>query len=198
MAVDGAARGTILLRHADRLGEVEQERLRHLLPAEARCITIADRPDTIAPSLCPAHRDDRDRRAEPRRARRRRAGAGAPFPAPRRRTVRTAGGAPQSPDGGDAARVGLAPQDEVRGLAAAIERAVLLGEGDAIDVAAILPPTPAAAMRSDGVARFDLDENERAVIEAALREHHHNVTHAAAALGLSRGALYRRMARHGL
>ena len=40
--------------------------------------------------------------------------------------------------------------------------------------------------------------NERAVIEAALREHHHNVSHAAAALGLSRGALYRRMARHGL
>jgi transcriptional regulator of acetoin/glycerol metabolism len=36
------------------------------------------------------------------------------------------------------------------------------------------------------------------MIEAALREHRHNVTHAAAALGLSRGALYRRMARYGL
>ncbi|MCI1143944.1 hypothetical protein MOP88_19365 [Sphingomonas sp. WKB10] len=36
------------------------------------------------------------------------------------------------------------------------------------------------------------------MIEAALREHRHNVTQAATALGLSRGALYRRMARYGL
>ena len=35
-------------------------------------------------------------------------------------------------------------------------------------------------------------------IAAALAEHHHNVSRAAKALGLSRGALYRRMERHGL
>ncbi len=45
---------------------------------------------------------------------------------------------------------------------------------------------------------FDLSDAERAMVEAALRQHHHNVTQAAAALDLSRGALYRRMARYGL
>ena len=87
--------------------------------------------------------------------------------------------------------------DEVRGLGAAVERAILLGDGDTID-ATLLAPAPVAAVAEAPSARFDLDENERAVIEAALREHRHNVSHAAAALGLSRGALYRRMARHGL
>ncbi len=86
--------------------------------------------------------------------------------------------------------------DEVRGLAVAIERAVLLGDGT-ID-SALLAPEPVAVVTAEAPARFDLDENERAVIEAALHEHRHNVSHAAAALGLSRGALYRRMARHGL
>ncbi|WP_294356259.1 helix-turn-helix domain-containing protein [uncultured Sphingomonas sp.] len=68
-----------------------------------------------------------------------------------------------------------------------------------IDAALLLPPAPPPPTKSDvSVSRFDLEENERGVIEAALREHHHNVTHAAAALGLSRGALYRRMERYGL
>jgi transcriptional regulator of acetoin/glycerol metabolism len=47
-------------------------------------------------------------------------------------------------------------------------------------------------------SHFDLADSERAMIAAALREHRHNVTHAAAALGLTRGALYRRMERYGL
>ncbi len=66
--------------------------------------------------------------------------------------------------------------------------------------AALLAPAPMAAMTGTGPTRtsFDLDESERGMIEAALIEHHHNVTQAAQALGLSRGALYRRMARHGL
>jgi transcriptional regulator of acetoin/glycerol metabolism len=89
--------------------------------------------------------------------------------------------------------------DEVRGLALAIERAVLLSTDGRIDAAALALPSvaiePAAAMAETG---FDLSDAERAMIEAALREHRHNVTHAAAALGLSRGALYRRMARYGL
>lgn len=48
------------------------------------------------------------------------------------------------------------------------------------------------------IVPFDLAENEKAVIAAALREHGHNITQAATALGLSRGALYRRLERHGL
>jgi DNA-binding NtrC family response regulator len=89
--------------------------------------------------------------------------------------------------------------DDVRGLALAVERAVLLSEGGIIDAAILAPPrdeAPIAAGVSE--AAFDLTDAERTLIEAALREHRHNVTHAATALGLSRGALYRRMARHGL
>jgi DNA-binding NtrC family response regulator len=43
-----------------------------------------------------------------------------------------------------------------------------------------------------------LDSVERAAIEKALARHHGNIAQAAAALGLSRPALYRRMTKHGL
>ncbi|HEY5007643.1 MAG TPA: response regulator [Caulobacteraceae bacterium] len=45
---------------------------------------------------------------------------------------------------------------------------------------------------------LNLDEMERRAIEQALQRHKGNVSQAAAALGLTRPALYRRMARHGL
>ena len=50
------------------------------------------------------------------------------------------------------------------------------------------------------VAPLDVSlwDSERVMIEAALRHHGHNVSKAAAALGLSRPALYRRMTRYGL
>ncbi|MFI4976058.1 MAG: response regulator transcription factor [Caulobacterales bacterium] len=47
-------------------------------------------------------------------------------------------------------------------------------------------------------AEMSLDELERRAIERALRLHDGNVSRAAATLGLTRPALYRRMARHGL
>jgi two-component system NtrC family response regulator len=43
-----------------------------------------------------------------------------------------------------------------------------------------------------------LDEMERDMILRALREHDGNLSKVAAALGLSRGALYRRLAKHGI
>jgi DNA-binding NtrC family response regulator len=45
---------------------------------------------------------------------------------------------------------------------------------------------------------LNLDELEHRAIERALSLYDGNVSHAAAALGLTRPALYRRMARHGL
>jgi DNA-binding NtrC family response regulator len=45
---------------------------------------------------------------------------------------------------------------------------------------------------------LDLDALERRAIEQALERHHGNISSAAQALGLSRPALYRRMAKHGL
>ena len=89
--------------------------------------------------------------------------------------------------------------DEVRGLALAVERAVLLSEDGAIHPAALAIPGLSTDAVVDAIETgFDLSGAEKAMVEAALRQHHHNVTHAAAALGLSRGALYRRMARYGL
>ncbi|MFI4935836.1 MAG: response regulator transcription factor, partial [Caulobacterales bacterium] len=47
-----------------------------------------------------------------------------------------------------------------------------------------------------GAAQLNLDELERRAINRALEVHEGNISHAAAALGLTRPALYRRMARH--
>ena len=45
---------------------------------------------------------------------------------------------------------------------------------------------------------FDLDGAEKTEIERALAHHGRNISRAAAALGMTRPALYRRMAKHGL
>jgi len=45
---------------------------------------------------------------------------------------------------------------------------------------------------------FDLDDAERAEIQRALDFHGRNISRAAAALGMTRQALYRRMGKHGL
>ena len=45
---------------------------------------------------------------------------------------------------------------------------------------------------------LNLDDLERRAIERALQLHDGNISHAAATLGLTRPALYRRMERHGL
>jgi two-component system response regulator RegA len=52
--------------------------------------------------------------------------------------------------------------------------------------------------RRETGAQLNLDDLERRAIERALALHDGNISHAAAALGLTRPALYRRMARHGL
>jgi DNA-binding NtrC family response regulator len=92
----------------------------------------------------------------------------------------------------------------VRALRHAAERAVILAEGDAFALAdfplsrsSAVPspvPTPAAENRDD----FNLDRAERQLIEQALKKHAFNISTAAGELGLSRGALYRRMEKHGL
>lgn len=77
---------------------------------------------------------------------------------------------------------------------------MLLSENGMIEAAAVTSMTPAAieTLEVSTDSAFDLGDAEKAIISAALREHRHNISQAAAALGLSRGALYRRMARHGL
>ena len=83
----------------------------------------------------------------------------------------------------------------VRELDHAIERAVLMAQGDRVRVSDL-------ALRSgrESPARLDdmsLEDVEALLIKKALARHG-NVTQAARALGLSRSALYRRLERYGL
>lgn len=89
--------------------------------------------------------------------------------------------------------------DNVRGLRQAAERAVLLGSGETHGVAdfALALPQDEIAPRALA-ADLTLARNEQALVAAALRRHAFNVSRAAAELGLTRAALYRRMARYGL
>jgi DNA-binding NtrC family response regulator len=84
----------------------------------------------------------------------------------------------------------------VRELEHAIERAVLMSGGEEIRAADLgLRPAASAAPALD---EMSLEEVERALIQKAMDRYGGNVSHAATALGLSRGALYRRFKRHGL
>ena len=87
----------------------------------------------------------------------------------------------------------------VRALRHAAERAVIMADGDTYRLDDFpLPQRSEAASLSIVGDSLNLDQLERQTIERALRMHHFNVSLAAAELGLSRGALYRRMERHGL
>ena len=90
----------------------------------------------------------------------------------------------------------------VRALRHAAERAVILAEGASFTLADFplngqrpTPPAPPLTALPDDL---NLDRLERQTIEQALRKHGFNISVAAAELGLSRGALYRRMEKHGL
>jgi DNA-binding NtrC family response regulator len=88
----------------------------------------------------------------------------------------------------------------VRALRHAAERAVIMAEGDRYRTDDFsLPKRAHGAPVSAGAAEtLNLDQLEKQMIERALRMHHFNISLAAAELGLSRGALYRRMEKHGL
>lgn len=187
---------TLLLRHPDRLGEVAQARLLARIAPATRCIAIADSAGGILPAL--ARRIATVEIAAPPLAARDGDALLLARHFARIAATRYGRAVPTFTAAAEARILSGPWVDEVRGLGAAVERAILLGDGDTIDVTLLAPAPVAAAVTENAAARFDLDENERTVIEAALHEHRHNVSHAAAALGLSRGALYRRMARHGL
>ncbi|MBN1424098.1 sigma-54-dependent Fis family transcriptional regulator [Candidatus Fermentibacteria bacterium] len=91
----------------------------------------------------------------------------------------------------------------VRQLKHVIERAVLLSSGDELDVSDLVAagqaevgiPASPPSLAGDGVT---LQEMERAMILRALDECGGNLSKVASALGLSRGALYRRLEKHGI
>jgi DNA-binding NtrC family response regulator len=87
----------------------------------------------------------------------------------------------------------------VRALRHASERAVIMADGETYQIEDFpLPSRPDAPVVPVVGAGLNLDQLEKQMIERALRMHHFNISLAAAELGLSRGALYRRMDKHGL
>jgi len=92
----------------------------------------------------------------------------------------------------------------VRALRHAVERALILSNGDVLQPGDF--PLSAGAPRGTvrapdaGMASNDLnlDRAEKRMVEEALRRHGYNISLAASELGLSRAALYRRMEKHGL
>jgi DNA-binding NtrC family response regulator len=84
----------------------------------------------------------------------------------------------------------------VRELDHTIERAVLMARSERIEVSDL----GLAANRSNGhsLDEMSLEAVETVLIRKALARSNGNVSHAADALGISRGALYRRMEKYGL
>jgi DNA-binding NtrC family response regulator len=84
----------------------------------------------------------------------------------------------------------------VRELDHVIERAVLLAVGEQVRATdlALRGPSTAAPRLED----LPLEDVEKMLIQKALSRYDGNVSRAAQALGLSRSALYRRIASHGL
>ena len=91
----------------------------------------------------------------------------------------------------------------IRQLRQVIERAVLIGEGDRLDVkdfraSTELETRATAANALPDAGSMTLDELEKAMIEKCLRHYGGNVSRVAEALGLTRASLYRRLEKYGL
>src|SRR3546814_12993394 len=86
----------------------------------------------------------------------------------------------------------------VRALRHAVERAVILSGGQPLQPHDFPIGATASRLRPEAVVApssphdLNLDRAERRLVEEALKKHGYNISLAAAELGLSRGALYRR------
>ena len=87
----------------------------------------------------------------------------------------------------------------VRELKNLIERLMIFGQGDAIDVSELpFPAAEAGALPPDAPLKDARDEFERRYILAALKRHRGNVTRAAEMLGLERSNLHRKLKSYGI
>jgi DNA-binding NtrC family response regulator len=86
----------------------------------------------------------------------------------------------------------------VRALRHSVERAVILATGDELEADDLQLTQPMAQSGTSAPAAMNLETVEKQTIEAALRKHGFNISHAAKDLGLTRASLYRRMEKHGL
>ncbi len=84
----------------------------------------------------------------------------------------------------------------VRELEHTLERAVLMAHSDELQVSDL--GLNLQRLQGQNLEELSIEEVESILVRKALQRFHGNVSQAADALGLSRGALYRRMERYGL
>jgi len=84
----------------------------------------------------------------------------------------------------------------VRELEHTLERAVLMARGEEVQVSDL--GLNLQRPQGQNLEELSIEEVEGILVRKALQRFHGNVSQAAEALGLSRGALYRRMERYGL
>jgi transcriptional regulator with PAS, ATPase and Fis domain len=85
----------------------------------------------------------------------------------------------------------------VRELQHAIERAVILSEGEVLEFGDLLAGLSVQSGGNDE-GNLDLEEMEKRYILKAISKNRGNITRAAADLGIARAALYRRLNKYGL
>ena len=91
----------------------------------------------------------------------------------------------------------------IRELQQVIERAALMSQGEVLAVADFersleMHPEDGRSSRLPPPGSMTIDEVERAMIQESLRAYDGNLSRTAESLGLSRAALYRRLAKHGI
>ena len=86
----------------------------------------------------------------------------------------------------------------VRELDHAVERGVLMGRSEWVQVGDLGLESPAPVVAPPRLEDLTLEDVEKILIQKALARYDGNVSQAAQALGLSRSALYRRLEKYGL
>ncbi len=86
----------------------------------------------------------------------------------------------------------------VRELQHAIERAIIMSEGNQLDDNDFLLSTPGRKVGEIELDTYNLEDIEKSIINKVLKQHHGNITQAATDLGLTRTSLYRRMEKYDL
>jgi DNA-binding NtrC family response regulator len=86
----------------------------------------------------------------------------------------------------------------VRELQHAIERAVIMSDGDMLTPEDFILSSTSKKSEDLELNTFNLDDIEKTIIQKVLKQHQGNISQAANDLGLTRTSLYRRMEKHGL
>lgn len=86
----------------------------------------------------------------------------------------------------------------VRELQHAVERAVIMSEGDALQSQDFFLTASERMLEVAGPDGLKLEEVEKAAIRKAISKHGGNISEAARELGVTRAALYRRLEKYGL